>query len=445
MIFSDPAFLVFILLPFAAFAFVDRALAIPLPLRSAFVIGLSLVYYWYGPAASPAILGLFVVGNYLLLRTAGGDARLLLPIAVLNIAALFFLKAASPRGAPLGVSFHAFQIVGLLVARSRSAFTSIPASVYFLLLTFFPQLAAGPVVRWSQAHRFFERWVRRQRAPIRFDWVLLFLAIGLAKKILIADPLYPAVHGFQQPSAAFSGLDALVFPLLYSVYLYADFSAYSDIATGVAHMIGMRMPINFFSPYKATSPRAFWRRWHRTLYKFLSIDLRYLYAWFRLPGRTAFVLFVFVFSGYWHGAAWGYVAWGVAHALYFILYPHALARRLPRAAQTALNFTVVSLLWVPFALGIPGALRWARGLASCAGADTAPFACTSASALRADDLTLVGAGLVVALLAPNAFQMARGTAFWPLKRAFAVVLLAFALHSIFVLKTGTAAFVYFQF
>src|SRR6476660_7202810 len=295
MIFSDPAFLVFIFLPFAAFAIIDRGLAVPLPLRIAFVVGLSLVYYWHGPSASPLLLGLFVFGNFLLLRIVGGSTWLLLSIALLNIVALFYIKAALPHGAPLGISFHAFQIVGLLIARAQNAFTSIPAAVYFLLLTFFPQLAAGPVVRWSQAHRFFEHWVNREHRPIRLDWVLLFLAIGLAKKTLLADPLYPVVHQLQQASESFSGVDALVFPFLYSVYLYADFSAYSDIATGLALMIGMRMPVNFFSPYKAKSPQIFWRRWHRTLYKFLSIDLRDLYRRLRLPGGTAFVLFAFIF------------------------------------------------------------------------------------------------------------------------------------------------------
>jgi D-alanyl-lipoteichoic acid acyltransferase DltB (MBOAT superfamily) len=443
MIFSDPAFLVFIFLPFAAFAIIDRGLAVPLPLRMAIVVGLSLVYYWHGPAASPLLLGLFVFGNFLLLRIVGGSTWLLLSIALLNIVALFYIKAALPHGAPLGISFHAFQIVGLLVARAQNAFRSIPAAVYFLLLTFFPQLAAGPVVRWSQAHRFFEHWVNREHRPIRLDWVLLFLAIGLAKKTLLADPLYPVVHQLQQASAPFSGVDALVFPFLYSVYLYADFSAYSDIATGIALMIGMRMPINFFSPYKAKSPQIFWRRWHRTLYKFLSIDLRDLYRRFRLPGGTAFVLFAFIFSGYWHGAAWGYMIWAVAHALYFLFFPRSLASRLPATIQTALNFTVVSLFWLPFALGGAGVIRWAHGLAGCLGADW--HACTGVSFLQPPDFIILGIGLLLALLAPNAFQLARNGSWWPLKRAAAIILIAIALYNIFVLKAATAPFVYFQF
>ena len=434
MIFSDPAFLVFIFLPFAAFAVIDRGLALPLPLRMAIVVGLSLVYYWHGPAASPLLLGLFVVGNFLLLRIVGGSTWLLLSIAVLNIVALFYIKAALPQGAPLGISFHAFQIVGLLMARAQDAFKSIPAAVYFLLLTFFPQLAAGPVVRWRQAHRFFEHWVNREHRPIRLDWVLLFLAIGLAKKTLVADPLYPVVHQLQQASASFSGVDALVFPFLYSIYLYADFSAYSDIATGIALMIGMRMPINFFSPYQAKSPQVFWRRWHRTLYKFLSIDLRDLYRRLRLPGGIAFVLFVFVFSGYWHGAAWGYMIWAVAHALYFLFFPRRLASRLPGTIQVALNFTVVSLFWLPFALGAAGVLRWAHGLGGM-----------GVSVLQPADFLILGIGLALALLAPNAFQLARNGSWWPLKRAAAIILLAIALHNIFVLKAATAPFVYFQF
>src|SRR5947209_6287997 len=104
MIFSDPAFVVFILLPFSLFAVVDRGLAVPFAVRVGFVMALSLIYYWHGPGASPSLLALFVVGNYVVMRLIGSNARMLISLAVINIAGLFYLKAALPGGAPLGIS-----------------------------------------------------------------------------------------------------------------------------------------------------------------------------------------------------------------------------------------------------------------------------------------------------------------------------------------------------
>jgi len=320
----------------------------------------------------------------------------------------------------------------------------IPAYGYFLFLIFFPQLAAGPIVHWNRVHRFFEHWRNQERRIVELDIVLLFVAIGLGKKVFVSDTLYEIVHHFES-GGAFIGVDSLVFPFLYSVYLYFDFSSYSDIATGIAMMIGMRMPINFYSPYKATNPVVFWRRWHRTHYKILRNDLRFLYHRLELPSGTLFVVFVFLFSGFWHGAAWGYMIWAVGHLAYFLLYPRRLMRRVPRVLSIAANFVVVSLLWLPFSLGGYGLVRWAEdfwNFVSQLGRSTEWSAVHTISPV---ELLITTVGVVIALAAPNGFQMAASDKMWALKRGFAAVVVGLALLKILTANQPPLPFTYFQF
>jgi alginate O-acetyltransferase complex protein AlgI len=444
MIFSDPHFLIWIFLPFAIFCVADRLIILPFAFRFWFVVGLSLIYYYFGPGSSMPLLAAYVVGNFLLLRPIERSDHAMLIVAVINVVALFYIKAVRPGGAPLGISFHAFQIVGLLVARIQSPKMPIPAYGYFLFLTFFPQLSAGPIVHWNRVHRFFEHWRNQERRTIEFDIILLFIAIGLGKKVFISDSLYEAVHRFES-GGAFVGIDSLIFPFLYSIYLYFDFSSYSDIATGIAMMIGMRMPINFYSPYKAASPVLFWRRWHRTLYKFLRNDLRFVYHRLRLPGGPLFVAFVFLFSGFWHGAAWGFSLWSVGHLAYFLLYPRRLMRRVPQFLAVAANFVIVSLLWLPFSLGGYGVVRWAEGLWN--------FICSIGSNVRSSavhtvspvELLVTVLGVGIALAGPNGFQLAAGDKMWSLKRGFAAVVAGLALLKIFTANQPPLPFAYFQF
>jgi len=444
MIFSDPHFLLWIFLPFATFCVVDRLVLLPFALRFSFVVGLSVLYYYLGPGSSMPLLAAYVVGNFLLLHPIEKSNRAMVIVAVVNIAALFYIKAERPGGAPLGISFHAFQIVGLLVARIQRPQMPIPAYAYFLFLTFFPQLAAGPIVHWNRVHRFFEHWRKQERRIIEFDVILLFVAIGLSKKVFVSDTLYAAVHHFES-GGAFVGLDSLVFPFLYSIYLYFDFSSYSDVATGIAMMIGMRMPINFYSPYKASNPVMFWRRWHRTLYKFLRNDLRFLYHWLGLPHGAPFVIFVFLFSGFWHGAAWGYIIWAVGHLAYFLLYPRRLMRRFPLAFSIAVNFVVVSLLWLPFSLGAQGLVRWAQGFLNLAGQIGTDADWSKVYAISSVELLVTGLGIVIALVAPNGFQMVAGDKMWALKRGFAVAAVGLALMKMLTANQPPLPFAYFQF
>jgi alginate O-acetyltransferase complex protein AlgI len=444
MIFSDPHFLLWIFLPFAVFCIIDRLVLLPFSLRFSFVVGLSLVYYYYGPGSSMPLLAAYVVGNFLLLRPIERSDRAMLIVAVINVAALFYIKAVRPGGAPLGISFHAFQIVGLLVARIQRPKMPIPAYGYFLFLTFFPQLAAGPIVHWNRVHRFFEHWRNQERRTIEFDLILLFVAIGLGKKVFISDTLFESVHHFEG-GANFVGVDSLIFPFLYSIYLYFDFSSYSDIATGISMMIGMRMPINFYSPYKAPNPMVFWRRWHRTLYKFLRNDLSFVYHRLRLPRGALFVAFVFLFSGFWHGAALGYTLWAVGHLAYFLFYPRRLLRRVPPAILIAGNFIIVSLLWLPFSLGGYGAIRWGADLFGLVRQIVTNTQWPSAQTLGPTELLVVVVGVGIALFAPNGFQLVAGDKVWWLKRGLAVLVIGLALLKILTANQAPLPFAYFQF
>lgn len=444
MIFSDAHFLLWIFLPFATFCVIDRFVLLPFALRFSFVVGLSLIYYYLGPGSSMPLLAAYVVGNFLLLRPIEGSNGAMILVAVINVAALFCIKAVRPGGAPLGISFHAFQIVGLLVARIQRPQMPVPAYVYFLFLTFFPQLAAGPIVHWNRVHRFFEHWRKQERRTIEIDVVLLFVAIGLGKKVFLSDSLYEVVHRFES-GGDFVGIDSVVFPVLYSIYLYFDFSSYSDIASGIAMMIGMRMPINFYSPYKAGSPAVFWRRWHRTLYKFLRNDLRFLYHRLRLPGGVFFVAFVFLFSGFWHGAAWGYIIWAVGHLAYFLFYPRLLMRRVPLVLAVTANFVVVSLLWLPFSLGGYGLIRWAQDFWNFVCQIAGGTASAAVHTISPIELLVTALGVVIAFVAPNGFQMTASKKMWALKRGFAAVVVGLALFKILTANQPPLPFAYFQF
>ena len=444
MIFSDYLFVVSILLPYICFVrFMNRGDGNREWLLL-FVVALSLAYYAFGPGAHLPIFLAFVLGNMLIVFTVSSP-MVLAAAAVVNIVALFVLKGVMPAGAPLATSFVVFQIVGLLVRQIRMPQTDITPTGYGFFVTFFPQLVAGPIIHWRNVRAFLERVRAGTVRSMPIDWALLFIGIGFAKKVLIADRLYGPVSVFQEGLFPFSFIDAALFPLLYGLYIYFDFSAYSDIATGLALMIGLRLPINFYSPYRAVTPNSFWHRWHRTLHKFLKFDLRFLYRRAGLPSGIAFVFLIFVFSGYWHGAALGFMIWALGHFAWFMLYPRELMQTLPPAAAWAVNFAVVMLLWVPFALSGPQMLEWAQALASPALSLASAGEGFSSVYLNRYDLIVLAVALGVALAAPNGFQMVRSKRLWGLKRLAAVVFLVASAKYVIDPASPGVPFAYFQF
>lgn len=270
----------------------------------------------------------------------------------------FFLEVTLP----LGISFYTFQSMSYTIdvyrgeARALRNFAGFAAYV-----SMFPQLVAGPIVRFQTVARQLRRPDRSWEA---FARGVACFSLGLGKKVLLANPcgkvadtLFGAVDA--------GALDSWLGLFAYSFQIYFDFSGYSDMAIGLGLMLGFRFPINFDSPYRAHSITNFWQRWHISLSTWLR---DYLYVPLggnrRGPSRTyANLLVVMFLGGLWHGASWNFVIWGCCHGL-LLAAERAMPRRslwsgAPQFLQIAATFTLVSLLWVLFrAPDLPGAMAY---------------------------------------------------------------------------------------
>ncbi len=219
---------------------------------------------------------------------------------------------------PLGISFFTFQQLSYLIDLRRGQAPVYGFRDYALYVAFFPQLIAGPIVRHNELVSQFGRDPWRDGAAERLSRGALLLTFGLAKKVFVADrlarvadPLFQAAHG------GLSFAESWVAAAAFGLQIYFDFSAYSDMAIGLALMFGFALPENFRSPYRSVSLRDFWQRWHMTLSRFLR---DYLYV--PLGGsrhgaiRTvAALMSTMLLGGLWHGAAWTFVLWGALHGL----------------------------------------------------------------------------------------------------------------------------------
>ena len=262
---------------------------------------------------------------------------------------------------PLAISFFTFQQIAWLVDISRSQ-AGVPTFYnYALFVSFFPQLIAGPIVHHTEMMPQFERRPDQQRVLSNINIGLTLFTLGLFKKVVLADQF--ALYSTPVFEAAARGelltlLEAWSGTMSYTLQLYFDFSGYSDMAVGLARMLGIILPLNFFSPYKAINIQQFWQRWHITLSRFLR---DYLYI--PLGGNRASaakvsvnILLTMLIGGLWHGAAWTFVAWGGLHGLYLLLHrgyvrwrggghvPNAVGR----FASVLLTFVAVMLAWVLF-------------------------------------------------------------------------------------------------
>ncbi len=276
---------------------------------------------------------------------------------------------------PLAISFFTFQQI-MFLADCRSGAPSAPALLpYAAFVTFFPHLIAGPLVR---PRDIIPQLTAPGLAALRGEnlsaGVAIFL-LGLAKKLVLAD----LFGGFADTGfdAAARGetltlLEAWPATLSYALQIYFDFSAYSDMATGLARMIGVRFPLNFDSPYQARNIADFWRRWHVTLSSFLR-DHVYIPLGGNRYGaarQASNLMLTMVLAGLWHGAGWRFVFWGALHGA--MLLGHMLHRRmgrpLPHPIGQALTLSGVVLAWVPFrATGMDAAWAMTRGLAGLNG------------------------------------------------------------------------------
>jgi alginate O-acetyltransferase complex protein AlgI len=373
---------------------------------------------------------------------------------------------------PIGISFYTFTQIAFLVDTWHGKVHEFRPVHYGLFVTYFPHLVAGPVLHHAQMMpQFGERSVYRFNAAHFFAGAVIF-AIGLFKKVVLADGVAPYADAVFAPADA--GLqpgtaEAWLGMLAYTFQLYFDFSGYSDMAIGLSWMFNIRLPFNFDSPYKARSISDFWRRWHITLSTFLR-DYLYIPLGGNQKGpvrRYINLGLTMVLGGLWHGASWSFVLWGALHGAYLMV-NHGFralmvrvgwAERLDRNAvfgvlAWALTFVAVALAWVFFrAHTLEGALRIVHALVGIAPLATDPGLLLWNAGLDA----AVGAGWcallgLLAVALPNSNSIGERVLVWfaASRRAritlgAAAVLAAVLLVLLNTARDAVSAFIYFNF
>ena len=253
---------------------------------------------------------------------------------------------------PLAISFFTFQQIAYLVDSYRGETHEYDFLNYALFVTFFPQLIAGPIVHHKEMMpQFASRWnlVKNYR---NIAMGLFIFAIGLFKKVVIADTFAVwATAGFDT-ATTLNLFEAWATSLSYTFQLYFDFSGYTDMAIGAALLFNIRLPINFNSPYKATSIQEFWRRWHITLSRFLK-DYVYIPLGGNRKGNFRTynnLMATFIIGGIWHGAGWTFVFWGFLHGVALVI--NRMWQQLGFKMNTALawfiTFNFINIAWVFF-------------------------------------------------------------------------------------------------
>jgi alginate O-acetyltransferase complex protein AlgI len=401
MVFASNIFIMFMAVVLPVFAIITRKY--PASGKHILIV-LSLFFYSYWlPIYLVLILASigfnFALGSWVLNQT---DQRKRKLVTGLGIAANLFLigyfkyygffvenvfaafgidKSVAKIALPLGISFFTFQQVSFLVEVYKRHVDEVDFINYVLFISFFPQLIAGPIVTQDDMLPQLRRKKRWRIRPDYFSLGFFLFAVGLFKKSVLIDPYVPFIDIVFDHAAAgnlISFADAWTGAIGYSFQIYLDFSGYSDMALGLALLFGLRLPINFFSPYKAASIREFWRRWHLTLSRFLQ---SYLYIPFggSRHGHTRTVLALMgtmTLGGLWHGAGWQFIVWGALHGAMLVV-NHFWAkiikanaflswlskRMLYRAFMVVVTFAALAVTWVFFrADSIDSAWRIVEGM-----------------------------------------------------------------------------------
>lgn len=346
MSFTSPVFL-FAFLPLTVIVY---QLARSTKLKNAVWIAAGLLFYAFGDLRHlPLLLGSCLLhygaGRYLMARTKARRAVLLSCVA-LDLAVLAFYKV---RGAlPLGISFYTFQAISYVADTYKNpadGTKNLREALQYL--TFFPQLTAGPFLKFSALRPYLDRrdvsWEKNAQGVRRF-------VCGLCKKVLLstaAAKLADAMFSL----ASIDALGAWTGALGYCLQLYFDFSGYSDMALGLGLLFGVQLPENFRHPYCAGSVSEFWRRWHMTLSGWFRD-----YVYIPLGGNRVTrprwflnILVVWMLTGLWHGASWNFVLWGLVFAVFLLLEKGIPGlRRLPKGLSNAYVMLVVVLSFVLF-------------------------------------------------------------------------------------------------
>jgi D-alanyl-lipoteichoic acid acyltransferase DltB (MBOAT superfamily) len=346
VLFNSHAF-IFLFLPLTLLVFFALG-RFSAKLAAGWLTAASLFFYgWWSPTyvvlLLVSILFNFTAGSAIVRALAAPrlSKRLLTGAIIANLALLAYYKYANffvsnwnaVTGAelgfaevvlPLGISFFTFTQIAFLVDAYQGKVREYNLVHYGLFVTYFPHLIAGPILHHGEM---MPQFARQEIYRPQYDLIaagLTLFVLGLAKKVLIADGV--AVHVapvFDAPGAGvtLTMLEAWCGALAYTFQLYFDFSGYSDMAVGLSLLFGVRLPINFQSPYKAVNIIDFWRRWHMTLSRFLR-DYLYVPLGGNRKSRTRRyinLLLTMLLGGLWHGAGWTFVLWGALHGVYLVI------------------------------------------------------------------------------------------------------------------------------
>lgn len=338
MVFSAPEFL-FVFLPLTLLAFYAARRLAGHDASLWVLLGASLMFYsWWDVRFLPLLL-VSIVMNFGLaqaIRAYGGAPWVAVGVAanlallgvfkyadfvVANLNAVAGLNLPLPNlPLPLAISFFTFQQIAFLVDVARRTTEPSRADRYALFVAFFPQLIAGPIVHHRTMAPQLADPEHGSKIARNLSAGLSIFAVGLAKKVLIADTVAPYSNAAFDAAAAGEPVGlalAWTGALAYAMQIYFDFSGYSDMALGLGRMFGFQLPINFNAPYKARSITDFWRRWHITLSHFLR-DYLYIPLGGNRAGQARMLvnlMIVMLLGGLWHGAAWTFVVWGGLHGL----------------------------------------------------------------------------------------------------------------------------------
>lgn len=428
MVFASLPFIFFILPLFLVFDFLSKRKVL---LRNICLCLVSLYFYVFdGGFHSLKILLAYGVLNFIfgyVLEFAKNKSNklkitYLVTFVTINLLALVFYKYsywlvsilhdngiadnlnAKQQILPLGISFFTFHAISYLIDISRGELNGRSNVINFLTYFFmFPHLIAGPIVRFKQVK---DDLQNRTQDSNLFTYGLYRFLLGVNKKILIANSVAPLANmAFIYNVGAISTSDAWLGAIAYMIQIYFDFSAYSDMAIGLAAMAGFRFSENFNSPYQSTSIKEFWRRWHISLSSWLRD-----YVYIPLGGSRVStyriylnLIMVFFLCGLWHGANMTFVVWGLYNGLFLVLERLFLGKildRIPRVLGHLYAILVVLVGWVFFrAENLPHAIDYLSVMFGLSGTDN-PSICEG----KILNYTALIAGCIIVFLKLKGFN-----------------------------------------
>ena len=377
MVFSSSIFLLFFLPLFLGTYFLaaDR-------FKNGIILVFSVFFYMWGAPKFVFVILISIVIDYILSKKIYYSSdekhrkRWLIFSVVVNVSILLYFKYANffvgnfntilthlgfkevrwvSVVLPIGISFFTFHELSYIIDVYRGVNKPMKRLIdYAVYILLFPQLIAGPIIRYKEiANQIMDR-KSQETADNRLAGMIRFI-IGLSKKVLIANTLGAEVDKiFELPASSLSSTTAWLGIIAYSMQIYFDFSGYSDMAIGIARMIGFYFPENFNNPYVAQNITEFWRRWHMSLSRWMR---DYLYI--PLGGnqvKTKLRLYlnlwlVFLISGFWHGASWNFIVWGGFHGFFLIcdrLFFVRFTERIGKIPSVIITYLIVLVGWVFF-------------------------------------------------------------------------------------------------